>query len=214
MPLAVEERQAAQAEQKRAVLCLWGECSGPYLAKANAKRSAQQGGGFTCSAGHCLLLDERLWSRFPSPSSKPVLFFRPMTKQCWLVKQEPSDYSWGDLVRDGKTPWTGVRNFQARNNLRAMRPGDQVFFYHSGDEKQIVGLAKVLTPAYRDPTATDGDWSCLDLAPIKPLPKPVTLKTIKQEPTLKDLQLVTHSRLSVMPVAEAHYEHILKLSRG
>jgi predicted RNA-binding protein with PUA-like domain len=136
-----------------------------------------------------------------------------MTKQCWLVKQEPGDYSWEDLVRDGKTPWTGVRNFQARNNLRTMKPGDPVLFYHSGDQKQIVGIAKVMTPAYLDPTATEGDWSCVDLAPVKPLLKPVTLKTIKQEPTLKDLQLVTHSRLSVMPVAVAHYEHILKLSR-
>ncbi|HEX4122104.1 MAG TPA: EVE domain-containing protein, partial [Verrucomicrobiae bacterium] len=91
----------------------------------------------------------------------------------WLVKTEPESYSWSDLVKDGRTAWTGVRNFQARNNLRAMKKGDLVFFYHSVSEKQIVGLARVAQDAYRDPTAEEGDWVSVDLKPVKALAKPV-----------------------------------------
>src|ERR1700745_641781 len=103
----------------------------------------------------------------------------------WLVKQEPSDYSWADFVADGSTSWTGVRNFAARNNLRRMTKGDQVLFYHSGEDKAVVGIARVTRTAYKDRTAKDEDWSAVDLAPIKPLPKPVTLAQIKAEPRLK-----------------------------
>src|SRR5580700_4095916 len=96
----------------------------------------------------------------------------------WLVKSEPESYSWAQLVKDGKTAWTGVRNFTARLNLRAMKKGDLVFFYHSGEGKEIVGLARVAREFYPDPTATEGDWSCVDLESVKPLKNPVTLSAI------------------------------------
>ena len=106
-------------------------------------------------------------------------------KSFWLVKQEPSSYSWSDFLADGETSWTGVRNFTARNNLRKMRPGDEVFFYHSGDEKAVVGIAKVKRPTYPDPTAKEGDWSTVDLAAVRPLARPVTLREIKANSRLK-----------------------------
>src|ERR1051326_6320690 len=106
-------------------------------------------------------------------------------KNFWLVKQEPYDYSWDDFVADGGTSWTGVRNFAARNNLRRMAKGDEVFFYHSGEDKAVVGIAKVKRAAYRDTTAQEGDWSAVDLAPVKPLRKSVTLAEIKSKRQLK-----------------------------
>src|SRR5438105_2437031 len=127
----------------------------------------------------------------------------------WLVKSEPEAYSWSDLVKDGRTAWTGVRNFQARNNLRAMKPGDFVLFYHSVSDKQVVGLARVAKAAYPDPTADEGDWSSVDLAPVKPLKKPVSLETVKADKALKDLPLVRHSRLSVTPVEEKLFARLL-----
>lgn len=133
--------------------------------------------------------------------------------QYWLVKQEPEDYSWADFVKDGRTAWTGVRNFQARNNLRAMRKGDSVFYYHSGEEKQIVGLARVEKEAYADPTAAEGDWVCVDLVAGKALTEPVTLKQVKSDGVLKQMVLARSSRLSVSPVTEAQFEKILKLSK-
>ena len=131
--------------------------------------------------------------------------------QYWLVKQEPEDYSWQSLVHDGRTAWTGVRNFQARNNLRAMRRGDLVFFYHSVSEKQVVGIAKVAKEAYPDPTATEGDWSCVDLAPVRPLSRPVSLETIRADGLLKDMKLVKQSRLSVTSLTKAQFEQVLKI---
>lgn len=131
----------------------------------------------------------------------------------WLVKQEPEAYSWTDFVRDGKTAWTGVRNFQARNHLRAMKPGDRVLFYHSVSDKQIVGLARVTKSAYPDPTAGEGDWSCVDLAPVKPLKKPVTLESIKNDKALRDIPLIKQSRLSVMPVTREQFERVLALGQ-
>ncbi|HEY9510067.1 MAG TPA: EVE domain-containing protein [Verrucomicrobiae bacterium] len=130
----------------------------------------------------------------------------------WLVKQEPEAYSWSDFVKDGRTAWTGVRNFQARNNLRAMKKGDLVFYYHSVSEKQVVGLARVVKEAYPDSTAEEGDWSCVDLAPVKALKKPVTLEQIKTDKVLKNIPLVKHSRLSVTPLAQAEFDHLLKLA--
>src|SRR5205085_6922203 len=121
-------------------------------------------------------------------------------KNFWLVKQEPSSYSWSDFVAEGATSWTGVRNYTARNNLRKMRNGDQVFFYHSGEQKAVVGIATVIRIAYRDPTADEGDWSSVDLAPVKPLPRAVTLREIRANPRLKNIPLVRQSRLSVMPL--------------
>ena len=132
-------------------------------------------------------------------------------KQFWLVKQEPSAYSWTDFVRDGKTAWTGVRNFTARNNLRAMRNGDAAFFYHSVTEKAVVGIAKVVREAYPDPTAKEGDWSAVDLAPDKALSKPVPLEEIKKNAKLKQMALLRLSRLSVQPVSKAEFDEIARL---
>jgi predicted RNA-binding protein with PUA-like domain len=132
----------------------------------------------------------------------------------WIVKQEPASYSWADFVREGGTAWTGVRNFQARNNLRAMQKDDTVFFYHSGDEKQLVGLARVSKTAYPDPTAEDGDWVGVDLQPVKPLAKPVTLTAIKKEAACKDLLLVKNSRLSVSPVTKSQFDRLLAMARS
>jgi len=133
--------------------------------------------------------------------------------QHWLVKQEPADYSWANFVKDGRTAWTGVRNFQARNNLRAMKTGDWVLYYHSVSEKQVVGLARVAKEAYPDPTASEGDWSCVDLVPVKELKQPVALEAIKSDPKLKDLPLLRHTRLSVVPLTPDHFERLLELSR-
>ncbi len=132
-------------------------------------------------------------------------------KSFWLVKQEPSDYSWSNFVADGSTSWTGVRNFAARNNLRRMSKGDEVLFYHSGEEKAVVGIAKVARTAYRDATAKEGDWSAVDLVPVKPLPKSVTLAQIKAKRELKNIALVRQSRLSVMPLGEQEFQLILKM---
>jgi len=133
-------------------------------------------------------------------------------KNCWLVKQEPSDYSWSDFLADGSTSWTGVRNFTARNNLRRMSKGDQVLFYHSGDDKAVVGIAKVTRTAYRDMTAKEGDWSAVDLAPVRPLPRSVTLAEIKSRSRLKNIALVRQSRLSVMPLSAKDFQTIVKMA--
>jgi predicted RNA-binding protein with PUA-like domain len=130
----------------------------------------------------------------------------------WLAKSEPEAYAWSQLVKDGRTAWTGVRNFQARNNLRAMKKGDPVFFYHSVSEKQIVGIAKVAKEFYPDATAEEGDWSCVDLAPVKGLVKPVTLETIKADKILQDMPLLKQSRLSVTPLTKAQFERLLALA--
>jgi predicted RNA-binding protein with PUA-like domain len=134
-----------------------------------------------------------------------------MAKNYWVVKQEPGSFSWATLVKDGRTDWTGVRNFQARKHLRSMKKGDAVLFYHSGDEKQIVGLARVEKEAYPDPTADEGDWSAVDIVPVKALAKPVTLQQLKADKALKEMPLVRQSRLSVSPVTEEQFERILRL---
>ena len=134
-------------------------------------------------------------------------------KKFWLVKQEPSAYSWANFVADGKTSWTGVRNYSARNNLRAMRKGDAVFFYHSVSEKAVVGTARVIREAYSDRTATDGDWSAVDLAAEKALPWPVTLDEIKRNPRLKEIALLRLSRLSVQPLTSVEFQEILRMAR-
>jgi predicted RNA-binding protein with PUA-like domain len=130
----------------------------------------------------------------------------------WLVKSEPETYSWSMFVKDGKTAWTGVRNFAARLNLRAMKSGDHVFFYHSGEEKSVVGLARVAKEFYPDATADEGDWSCVDLAAEKALARPVTLAEIKADKILKEMVLAKQSRLSVSPVTTAQFERLLKLA--
>jgi len=131
----------------------------------------------------------------------------------WIVKQEPEDYSWSDFVADGKTAWTGARNYQARNNLRAMKAGDKVFYYHSGEEKAIVGMAKVEKAAYPDPTAKEGDWVAVDLRADKPLAKAVSLQAIKADKVLKNITLARNSRLSVSPLQENEFSRILELTK-
>jgi predicted RNA-binding protein with PUA-like domain len=133
-------------------------------------------------------------------------------KQFWLVKQEPSAYSWSDFVADEETSWTGVRNFAARNNLRKMQKGDEVLFYHSGEDKAVVGIARVTRTAYADSTPTEGDWSAVDLAAVKPLRRPVTLREIKSNSRLKGIALVRQSRLSVMPLGESEFREIVEMA--
>ncbi len=128
----------------------------------------------------------------------------------WLVKSEPFKYSWDQLVKDKKTFWDGVRNFAARNNLKAMKKGDQVFFYHSNEGLAIVGIAEVLKEAYQDPTTDDPNWVVVELKPVKPIPNPVTLAAIKAEKDLQDMDLVRLSRLSVGTVKEKEFKKILK----
>ena len=132
----------------------------------------------------------------------------------WLVKTEPTSYSWDDLVRDGKTAWTGVRNFAARNHLKAMRSGDRVLFYHSVVGKAVVGIAEISREFYPDPSASDGNWVCVDLCPVEPLQNPVTLEQIKATPLLSNMLLVRQGRLSVSPVTAAEFGEILRLSKN
>ena len=131
----------------------------------------------------------------------------------WIVKQEPSSYGWDDFVKEGGTKWTGVRNYQARNYLQSMKKNDVAFFYHSGDEKQIVGQAKVTREAYPDPTADEPGWVAVDLEPVKPLARPVTLAEIKADKAFKDILLVRNSRLSVTPLDAALGGRVLKLGQ-
>jgi len=129
----------------------------------------------------------------------------------WLVKSEPFKYSWEQFVKDGKTFWDGVRNYGARNNLKAMKKGDQVLFYHSNEGLAIVGIAEVVKEAYQDPTTTDANWVAVDLKPVKSVPKPVTLAQIKAESSLQDMDLVRLSRLSVGTVKEREFKKVLAM---
>lgn len=129
----------------------------------------------------------------------------------WLVKSEPASYAWATFVKDGGASWTGVRNFAARLHLRAMKRGDLVCFYHSVTGKEVVGLAKVTKEAYPDATAKEGEWSCVDLAPVKPLAKPVSLDAIKADTTLAGIPLVRQSRLSVSPLTKEQFTRVLAL---
>ena len=128
-----------------------------------------------------------------------------------MVKQEPGAYSWDDFVKDGKTDWTGVRNFKARNFLKDMKKGDKVFFYHSVVGKEIVGIAEVTKEAFPDPT--DTAWHAVEIAPVKPLKKPVTLAAIKENKALANIYLVRQPRFSVMPLTKDEYNEILSMSK-
>lgn len=128
----------------------------------------------------------------------------------WLVKSEPSTYSWDDLLKDGWTYWDGVRNYQARNNLKDMKKGDRVLFYHSNKGLEIVGVARVIREYYPDPTTEDERWVVVDIEPERALKTPVTLSEIKSDGNLKNISLIKQSRLSVMPVTKKEYEIILK----
>jgi predicted RNA-binding protein with PUA-like domain len=131
--------------------------------------------------------------------------------QYWLVKSEPFVFSFEDLVRDGKTRWDGVRNYQARNHLRAMSPGDLCLFYHSNEGLAVVGIARVTGGHYPDPTAESGDWSAVDMAPFRALERPVALAAIKAEPRLQQIGLVRNGRLSVMPLTSDEFYTILEM---
>lgn len=128
----------------------------------------------------------------------------------WLVKSEPEVYSWDQFVKDKRTFWDGVRNYQARNNMQAMGKGDQVIFYHSSDVKAAVGIAEVVKTAYPDPTTDEPAWVVVDLKPVRPLTKPVTLAEIKAMPDMKNVALVRQARLSVLPLTQQEYEMIVK----
>jgi predicted RNA-binding protein with PUA-like domain len=131
----------------------------------------------------------------------------------WLVKSEPGTYSWDDLVKDGRTRWDGVRNAQARNNLSAMALGDLALFYHSGESKEVVGVAKVVKTAYPDPTADDARWVAVDLAPVASLREPVSLADVKRDAALAEIALVRQGRLSVMPTSAREFARILALGK-
>lgn len=130
----------------------------------------------------------------------------------WLVKSEPGTYSWDDFVKLGRDHWDGVRNYQARNNIKLMKEGDEVLFYHSVNEKQVVGIAKVVKEYYQDPTTDDERWVVVDLVPVRALANPVTLVHIKADPRLEGLALIKNSRLSVMPISQEHYTILLEMS--
>lgn len=131
--------------------------------------------------------------------------------QYWLVKSEPFKYSWEQFNKDGRTFWDGVRNYQARNNLREMKVGDLVLFYHSNDGKNVVGIAKVVKESYQDPTTSDPNWVVVDLVPVQSLNKPVSLAQVKAEESLKDISLVKQGRLSVMPLKATEFDKILEM---
>ena len=130
----------------------------------------------------------------------------------WLLKSEPSAYSWDQLVKDGRTNWSGVRNFQAANNLKAMKTGDRAFFYHSNEGLDIVGIVEIVKDAYPDPSDKQGRFVMVDVRPLQPVKKPVTLAAIKAEPKLADLALVKQSRLSVVPVTAEEWRIICKMA--
>ena len=131
----------------------------------------------------------------------------------WLFKSEPETWSWAMQVKKGKAgqEWDGVRNFTARNNMRAMKTGDRGFFYHSGEEKAVVGIVEVVKDAHPDSTDSDGKWDCVDIAAVEPLPKPVTLAAVKADTALADMALVKLSRLSVQPVTESEWKRVCKM---
>jgi len=131
----------------------------------------------------------------------------------WLVKSEPFKYSWDDLVADGSTYWDGVRNYEARNNLQAMKRGDLALYYHSNEGKEVVGVARIIGEARPDPTTEDDRWVVVDLEPVVPLARPVTLAEVKSDPALSEIALIKRGRISVIPVEKAEFQHILKLGK-
>ncbi len=134
--------------------------------------------------------------------------------QYWLVKSEPFKYSWDMFLQDGETYWDGVRNYQARNNLKAMKKGDRVFFYHSNEGLEVVGVAEVTREFYQDPTTEDDRWVVVDLRPVETLASPISLSRIKQDKTLSEIGLIKQSRLSVMQLGKKEFDIILKMGRG
>ncbi len=135
-------------------------------------------------------------------------------KMKWLIKSEPDVYSFDELIKDKQTAWTGVRNYGARNNLRSMKLGDELLYYHSNIGKEVVGIAKVVKEAYQDPTTEEIAWLCVDVAPVKKLKKPVTLEDVKSHPGLAEMALVKLGRLSVQPVTKFEFEEIIRMSKN
>lgn len=132
----------------------------------------------------------------------------------WLMKTEPGNYSWDDLVKDTQTYWDGVRNYQARNHMKNMKVGDLVLYYHSVDQKSVVGVARIVKEYYQDPTTEDDRWVAVDIVPEYPLKKPITLSEIKSEPRLTDMVLVKSMRLSVQPVRKEEFDIIMQMSES
>lgn len=130
----------------------------------------------------------------------------------WLIKSEPFKYSWDQFVKDGQTHWDGVRNYAARNNLRAMKKGDEVFYYHSNEGLEIVGIAKVVKEAYQDPTTDEEAWVVVDFKPVKKLKRPVGLKDIKEVPSLQNMDLLRLGRLSVQSVKEEEWKIVMGMA--
>ncbi len=130
----------------------------------------------------------------------------------WLIKSEPNTYSWDDLVKKGRDHWDGVRNFKARNNIKAMKVGDQCLFYHSVNEKSVIGIAEVVREFYPDPTTEDHRWYVMDVAPVRQLKRAVSLADVKANPQLENMALVRYSRLSVQPVRPEEFDIILEMS--
>lgn len=137
----------------------------------------------------------------------------PPMPRYWLMKSEPFKYSFAQLVRDKRTSWDGVRNFEARNSMRAMKVGDLALFYHSSEGKAVVGIARIVKEAYPDPTAEDEDWSVVDIEPVAPMKAQVGLEVIRAEPALADIALIKRWRLSVVPVSKVHFDRILKMGK-
>lgn len=135
------------------------------------------------------------------------------TRSYWLIKSEPYKYSFAQLVKDGQTMWDGVRNYEARNSLRAMKQGDLALFYHSNEGKSVVGVARIKREAYPDPTAPGEDWSVVDVEPVAPLRAQVSLDDIRDDPSFAEIALLKRSRLSVVPVSKEHFDRILKLGK-
>ena len=136
-----------------------------------------------------------------------------MARGYWLMKSEPFKYSWDQLVEDGQTYWDGVRNYEARNNLAAMKKGDLALYYHSNKGKEVVGIAEIVGEAYPDPTADDPQWVVVDVAPVVPFTEPVTLAAIKADANLADIALVRRGRLSVVPITAAEFRYVAKLGK-
>ena len=136
-----------------------------------------------------------------------------MARSYWLIKSEPFKYSWDHFVKDGSTYWDGVRNYEARNNLASMKKADLVLYYHSNEGKEVVGVARVTGEAYQDPTTVDDRWVVVDVEPVVPFKRPVTLAEIKADPALPDIALVRRGRISVIPLTTAEFRHIMKLGK-
>ncbi len=136
-----------------------------------------------------------------------------MARQHWLMKSEPNKYSWDDLVNDGWTYWDGVRNYQARNNLRDMKKGDLALYYHSNEGKEVVGVARITGEAYQDPTTDDDRWVVVDIEPVVPFKQPVTLAQVKADPELSEIGLIKYGRLSVVGLTKGEFQYVLKLGK-